>query len=198
VSDQPDEFEEFIFYEAPPPWKPPVEPVSPKRNYLTPIIAILLVAILVGGGLYSALVPFLNIKGTTDFTAILTGIVSANDCDDVPHITPYGAIQPTKSLCVCGRLFTPGGEKATFVLRLKDSSGDTITTRSIRAQKPGVFCQRLKIDRGLSQGRYVIEMSPSAQSPPVAWLHFSVAHANQTAYLSPYLARQSERVSSAS
>lgn len=186
MSHEPDHYEDFSFYESPPPWQPPSalsdrEPPPSKRNYLTPIIGILLVIILVGGSLYAALRPFVNKSGTTNFNAILTGISAQRDCDDAPRITRYGTITPTRDLCVCGRIFTETGENATFFLRLKNNNNATITTKRIKAQRPGYFCQHMGVEKGLLEGGYILEISPTDQHAPITWLRFSVIQGNESA-----------------
>jgi hypothetical protein len=164
------DYQDFEFRNAPEPYE--LEP-PPSRNYLRPIIAILLVLVLIGGSAYAALRPWF---APDEFAAVLTGVTEANaDCRNAPRVNATGVLNPTRRLCVCGRIIPLEEGEIDYYLRVYDGNREDLLYRE-KISRPGggAFCNRLSLDNMLTGGRYLIEISNGRRAPEIAILRFSV------------------------
>lgn len=166
------EFESFTFYTAPDPFEP--EPESPRPNYIRPIVTILMVIVLVVGLAVYALRPYFM---PDDFSAVLTGVAdSANtNCRDVQRVNVTRSLNPTRILCVCGRIITLDSQtNVDYHLRLKSGNGDTVAHDKFSNQPIGTFCEVFQLKTTIGGGHYLLEISNGSERPAIAWLHFTV------------------------
>lgn len=164
------DYNDFIFRDAPEPYEPD-PPQGP--NLLRPIIAIFLVIVLIGGSAYAALRPFF---APDEFAAVLTGVSEAtSDCRNAPRVNATGVINPTRRICVCGRIIPLEDGEIDYYLRVYDGDRDELLYREkISTPGGGAFCNRLSLDETLDGGRYLVEISNGSRAPEIAMLRFSV------------------------
>lgn len=180
-------FDDFNRYDEPAPlsaWpeEPPAE--QPQRNFIRPVLAVLVVVALVGGSLYAALRPYLVNRTTDDFSAVLVGVVAQEQCDNIT-VTDRPLL-PTRNLCVCGRLFSSDGLDVNFTLELLGENDQSLVTKRVEGHRTGRFCYRWRLSESLSNGRYVIEIKPGPDAAPLARLRFRVLSSNEAASLAGF------------
>ncbi len=125
-----------------------------RRNYIRPLIAIVLVIVLLAAGSYAALRPWLH--QDADFDAVLLGI-SADYCGNIHR----QRIIPTNVLCVCGRLFAEA-DSISYSLWLRTAEGETLGQYQAESQTDQTFCHQVRLPSRLETGRYAIEIRPLA------------------------------------
>lgn len=125
------------------------------RNYRRVISLLMIMAMLLAFA-YVSVFPLLRDNIQPDFDLVLMGVSAApGNCDTVPIITPQRQLQPTRQLCICGRLFTESNESFTLHLYPADSD-EIIEEMSIDDQTSGEFCVLMELEETLRDGRYRI------------------------------------------
>lgn len=144
-------------------------------NYLRPILAVVLVLILLTGTAYSAVAPWLRQQLSPigdEFEIVLTGI-SGQACQDAPHVTLQGSLEPTETLCICGQLYTTEAN-VDYWLYLYTETGRVWARQSVKNQQQGAFCRVWHLPEPLNIGRYALAILPHPRREPTNRLWFSV------------------------
>jgi hypothetical protein len=184
---------EYIFPDesddSPPDARPTsVETHRSGRNYRRVISLLMIVAMLLAFA-YVSVFPILRDNIQPDFDIVLMGVSAAtNNCDTLPTITPQRQFQPTRQLCICGRLFTENNESYTLHLYPADSD-EVIEEMNVDDQPSGEFCELMELEETLRDGRYRISVTTYIWETVVSEpIYFSiqsqreVALANRTSY----------------
>ena len=159
----------------PPQW---IESQTPPRNYIRPVIAIMMVLLLILSVSYTTLQSIFEkssdrpVPVTPNFDAILTGAsTTTTDCQDAPRVTLGGTNPPTNRLCVCGSLYTDEST-VNYLLRLRSVEGNIVAQIELSNQTEGSFCQLWQFSNTIAEGRYAIEIAPNtaSQSVEVIWM----------------------------
>lgn len=157
---------------------------APPKNYIRPIIAIIMVMLLILSVSYTTLQSLLleqndssiASKGSSsDFDVVLTGIsTTTTNCQNAPRVTLSGTYVPTAHLCICGSLYTDE-TTVNYVLRLRTVGGSLLEQTDIRNQSEGAFCQHWKLSDVLEEGRYRVELASTRNSQPIQTMWLTVA-----------------------
>lgn len=151
----------------------------PARNYIRPILSVVLLLVLLIGAAYSAVAPWLRELITPsgdNFEAVLTG-VSDQTCQDAPRVTLQGSLEPTDHLCICGQLYTPESS-VDYWFYLYTESGRVWAQQAVKNQGQGAFCREWKLAETLEVGRYALVIKPHPRLDPINRLWFSVRYAS--------------------
>ncbi|MCB9437472.1 MAG: hypothetical protein H6673_10840 [Anaerolineales bacterium] len=147
----------------------------PSRNYIRPILSVVLLLILLGGVSYRAVAPWLREllqPSGDDFRMVLTGVTD-QDCDGSSHVNLQGALEPTQTLCICGQLYTDESS-VDYWLYMYTESGQVWANQSVKNQPQGAFCRVWHLPKQLEIGRYALAVRANPRLDPSNRLWFSV------------------------
>lgn len=147
----------------------------PSRNYIRPILSVILLLILLVGAAYSAVAPWLQKllePSGDDFRVVLTG-VSDQDCDGSPRVNLQGSLEPTQTLCICGQLYTDEST-VDYWLYIYTEAGRVWASQALNDQRQGAFCRVWHLPKRLEIGRYALAIKSHPRLEPSNRLWFSV------------------------
>lgn len=147
----------------------------PSRNFIRPILSVVLLLILLGGASYRAVAPWLREllqPSGDDFRVVLTG-VTGQDCDGSPRVNLQGSLEPTQTLCICGQLYTDESP-VDYWLYLYTDAGQVWDSQAVNNQRQGPFCRVWGLTQQLEVGRYALAIKAHPRLDPNNRLWFSV------------------------
>ncbi len=157
---------------------------APPKNYIRPIIAIIMVMLLILSVSYTTLQSLLLEQNNSsisfdessrNFDVVLTGVsTTTTNCQNAPRITLGGTSIPTSHLCICGSLYTDEST-VNYVLRLRTVGGNLLEQTDVRNQSQGTFCQHWKLSDVLEEGRYMVEFASTHNSQPIQTIWLTIA-----------------------